>query len=109
MTDLIEDWFDEADTLLFNNDNPDAAQHLYSKILEHDPANIDALNSIAYCVRACAGSSPLPFDELRSIYERSLRIDNGDIEANFNLGLVYLEKGEMQSALKYLVVSVERD
>jgi len=77
--------------------------------LEHDPANIDALNSIAYCVRARAGNQPAPFDELRDIYERSLRIDNGDIEANFNLGLVYLEKGEMPSALKYLLVAVERD
>lgn len=108
MTDQIEDWFDQADHLLFNENNHDGAQKLFERILHEDPMNIDAINSIAYCIKSRAGSQ-LPFDELKTLYERSLKLDNEDIEANFNLGLLYLEKGELDLALKHLQTSVEKD
>jgi tetratricopeptide (TPR) repeat protein len=47
----MDDLFDEADQLLFNKRKYDDAMALYQRILELDPCNIDALNSVAYCIR----------------------------------------------------------
>ena len=69
---------------------------MYNTILEVDPENVDAINSIAYCVKfmAAANSQALPenlFENLRSLYKKALNIDPTDVESNFNLGLLYLQ------------------
>lgn len=47
----MDDLFDQADNLLFNQQKYDEAMTIYKQILKQDLANIDAINSIAYCVR----------------------------------------------------------
>lgn len=57
---------------------------------------MQAVNSIAYCVKFTAASTngALPdnlFETLLGLYQQALAIDPSDIEANFNLGLLYLQ------------------
>ena len=57
---------------------------------------MDAINSIAYCVKfmAAVSAQALPenlFANLQQLYKRALSIDPTDVEANFNLGLLYLQ------------------
>ena len=61
--------------------------------METDEKNIDAINSIAYCVKFKAkdGVTETIFDQLVDLYENALRIDSSDVEANFNAGLLYLQ------------------
>ncbi len=93
----IEDAFQEADALLFKERKFDEAQQRYQEILQLEPANIDAMNSIAYCVKfktqAADGSvDPMVlFQQLHPIYLEVLKIDREDVEANFNMGLLYLQ------------------
>lgn len=68
---------------------------MYRKILELDPRNTHAINSIAYCVKFTAASMQvaLPenlFETLHGLYQQALAVDPIDVEANFNLGLLYL-------------------
>ena len=61
-----------------------------------EPENVDAINSIAYCVKfmAAVSSQALPenlFENLQQLYKRALAIDPTDVEANFNLGLLFLQ------------------
>ena len=91
----IETTFEVADELLFKQRNYEAALKKYEEILKLDRSNIDANNSKAYCIKfneAAKGNqvSPALFDELKKIYVRSLELDPFDVEANFNLGLLYL-------------------
>jgi tetratricopeptide (TPR) repeat protein len=53
----MDDLFDEADQLLFNKRKYDDAMALYQRILELDPCNIDAFNSVAYCISLTRGHS----------------------------------------------------
>jgi hypothetical protein len=69
-----------------------------------DPQNIDAINSVAYCVKFASksGISAKTFDELIDLYNRSLQIDSNDVEANFNMGLLYLQvQNDLDSALRH--------
>ena len=44
------------------------------------------------------------------MYERALRIDPNDVEANFNSGLLYLQySSELETALRFFMASVQRD
>ena len=91
----IPSMFTQADQLLFKQRRFADARTIYEQILTLDSENIDAINSIAYCVKFAAASSSdsLPdtlFTELESLYNRTLEIDQDDIEANFNLGSLYL-------------------
>ena len=88
--------FERADQLLFKDRAYDKAESIYKEILEADPENVDAINSMAYCVKFMAAVNPetIPddlFNNLKSLYQRSLTIDPTDVEANFNLGLLYLQ------------------
>ena len=85
---------------------------LYLQILEQDPKNIDAINSVAYCVKFASksGISAKVFDELMELYQRSLAIDQDDVEANFNLGLLYLQvTKDLDLALNHFLKSVVKD
>lgn len=49
-----------------------------------------------------SGISAKTFDELVELYNRSLQIDSNDVEANFNVGLLYLQvQNDLDSALKH--------
>jgi tetratricopeptide (TPR) repeat protein len=90
--DAKEDLFLQADTLLFKDKKFSEAEKVYRKIIELDPKNIDAWNSVAYCVKFASphlGPDEM-FKKLTAIYETSLSFDAGDVEANFNVGLLYL-------------------
>lgn len=86
--------FEEADDLLFNQANSEAALPLYHRILEQEPQNTQALNSVASCLKHKATLRGLSVQDLPTIsaaYQRVLAVDSTDIEANFNLGLLYLQ------------------
>lgn len=92
----MEDLFDQADYLLFESRDFVAAQDIYKLILELEPQNVDAITSMAYCIKFAAASTqdPLPdtlFNDLNKLYRQALAIEVNDIEANFNLGMLYLE------------------
>lgn len=98
-----EELFTKADHLLFKEGKHEQAKQLYLSILEQDPKNIDAINSVAYCVKFASksGISAKTFDELIELYHRSLEIDSYDVEANFNMGLLYLQvKSDLDLALR---------
>ena len=76
---------------------------------------MDAINSTAYCVKFMAAASPdtLPenlFQNLQALYQQALAIDSTDIEANFNLGLLYLQfNQDLALALDCFKTCVARD
>ena len=77
-----------------------------------DPNNIDAINSIAYCVKfnSRTSMSSQTFDELIGLYQRSLAIDPHDVEANFNAGLLWLQqKQDHTKALEYFETCILKD
>lgn len=82
--------------MLFKERNFEQAEIIYKNILKADESNIDALNSLAYCIKFKAASSNGPlapdlFEQIKALYEKALTIDSDDIEANFNLGSLYLQ------------------
>ena len=69
------------------------AEKLYRQILELDPLSIDAINSIAYCIKFKFGNNNEKlFDLMYPLYQDALKIDKYDIEANFNLALLFLQQ-----------------
>ena len=92
----VPEMFLKADQLLFKQGKFQQAESLYRKILEMEPDCIDALNSIAYCLKFEAASSdksldPALYDRVAELYDRALEIDGDDVEANFNIGSLYLQ------------------
>jgi regulator of sirC expression with transglutaminase-like and TPR domain len=70
----------------------------YDEIINLDKFNIDAINSKAYCVKFMAAAKGAQlneekFEEISRLYLRVLNLDSYDVEANFNLGLLYLQYG----------------
>ena len=49
------------------------------------------------------------FTQLVQIYEQALVFDQDDVEANFNLAGLYLQKKEQELALKYYQNSIRKD
>ena len=111
----VSNLFDQADNLLFKQRNYDEARQIYDKILELQPTNVDAINSLAYCVKYMAASGPEQlnetlFTDLEQLYQKALQHDPTDIEANFNLGLLYLQfNQDPEDALKCFKACVARD
>ena len=69
----VSDLFDQADHLLFKQRNYEEARQIYDQILEKQPSNVDAINSIAYCVKYLAASGPEQvseklYNELEQLY-----------------------------------------
>ena len=65
--------FDRADQLLFKERKFSEAEAIYRRILELEPTNVYAVNSIAYCVKftAASTSAALPdnlFETLLGLY-----------------------------------------
>ena len=101
--------------MLFKQRSYAEAKQVYEHILEKEATNVDALNSIAYCVKfmAAASNDTLPedlFQSLQALYQRALASDPTDIEANFNLGLLYLQfNQDLALALDCFKTCVARD
>ena len=70
--DQLPALFDHADQLLFKQRKFSEAEALYRQILELEPNNTHAINSIAYCVKFTAASTTaLPenlFETLHGLY-----------------------------------------
>ena len=47
----IEEMFKLADTLLLKQKKFKEAEEIFRRILEQEPNNIDAINSLAYCIK----------------------------------------------------------
>ena len=92
-----------------------AAEEIYQKILQMEPKNVDAINSLAYCIKFTAASSGGKPDEslyetLLGLYLQALSFDGEDIEANFNLGSLYLQfNKENDKALAAFQKCVSKD
>ena len=54
---IVPAMFDEADKLLFKQRKYSEAQAIYQRILEIEPSNVYAINSIAYCVKFTAATT----------------------------------------------------
>lgn len=94
-------------------------------MLQKEPTNVDAINSIAACVKQKAAArnkgigGPTPgemslFHQLCSLYYESLRIDPEDVEANFNLAMMHLQQSptgqpDFAQALKFFLQAVQKD
>ena len=66
--------FDEADKMLFKERRFAEAEKIYRQVLEIEPKNVDAINSIAYCVKFTAASNAanIPgnlFETLLGLYQ----------------------------------------
>ena len=101
--------------MLFKNRKYEDAEAIYHRILELEHQNVDAINSVAYCIKfkAAASGDQLPnnlFKTLHEWYMKSLEIYSTDVEANFNLGLLYLQfGGYLNKALACFEECVKRD
>ena len=106
----IEELFDTADDLQFNQLKYDEAIQIYNLILTKQKDSIDAINSIANCNKMKYGSKlpALVFDEVLKLYLQVLLIDANDIEANFSLGLLFLQS-DLSKAIFYFNMSVSKD
>lgn len=49
-----EELFAKADHLLFKEGKHEQAHEIYKQILDQDKNNIDAINSVAYCIKFSA-------------------------------------------------------
>ena len=97
-------------TLLFKEKNFQRAEALYQQILDQDPNCIDAINSLAYCLKFAAKTvDSTLLMKLFELYEKSLQLDAEDVEANFNLGLLQMQyAGDYSKALSYFKASVAK-
>jgi tetratricopeptide (TPR) repeat protein len=80
--------------------------------LQQEPDNIDAINSVAQCVKLQNKKdlTAAVYAQLQQLYQRSLDIDAEDVEANFNMGLLHLQHTkELNKALSYFKQSVAKD
>ena len=67
----VEELFQRADVFLFKEKNYERAKALYRQILDREPENIDAINSIATCLRhspTASGEESLVFNKICSLY-----------------------------------------
>ncbi|CDW79621.1 tpr domain containing protein [Stylonychia lemnae] len=119
----IEDLFQRADILMFKDRNYNEAEQIYRSILEIDCRNVDAMNSVAYCIKYRLlgfdgeGQNNLSesinnqvFELLMPIYSELLRIDPENVETNFNMGLLFLtQKQDLNSAINFFQRALKKD
>ena len=73
-----------------------------------DPDNIDALNSLAQCIRATATTNV--FNQVSQLYQKALSLDSEDFETNFNFGVLYYEqKKDYDKAIHHLKLAVNEE
>jgi len=83
---------------------------LYRKILKLDFENIDAINSLAQCLRANLNGNPAVLAEVFALYQQAITIDPEDFETNFNLGVLYFEhKKDYDKAIDHLRTAINEE
>lgn len=103
----VELMFEKADHLMVVEGKFALAKDMFLQILEMDPENIDALNSIASCIKYLTPSNQSHFDECMPFYYRALLADAEDFETNFNLGnLFYHQKKDHERAIHFLKIAI---
>ena len=86
------------------------AAKVYEEILQMDPENIDALNSLAGCIKQTMLPGKELFDKIFPMYEKALQQDPEDFETNFNLGILYYEHTkDLDKAISYLKFAVTEE
>jgi|LauGreDrversion4_2_1035121.scaffolds.fasta_scaffold703444_1 tetratricopeptide (TPR) repeat protein len=86
------------------------AAKLYEEILQLDSENIDALNSLAGCIKQTMLPGQGLFDKIYPLYEKALQQDPEDFETNFNLGILFYEvTKDLDKAISYLKVAVTEE
>jgi len=60
--------FDQADALMINKKQFPEAKAIYEEILKIEPENIDALNSLATCIKLSSAKGASIFDSLLPLY-----------------------------------------
>jgi tetratricopeptide (TPR) repeat protein len=75
-----------------------------------DSDNIDALNSIATCIKHMTPPNEDFFEACLQLYIRALEIDPEDFETNFNVGiLLYDQRKDAQKAIHYLKIAISEE
>ncbi len=84
---------------MFKAQDFEKAEIIYREIREKDPKNVDAINSLALCIKNRRNGD---LSEVVGLYREALEIDQEDVEANFNMALIHL-KGESGKNPEYRV------
>jgi tetratricopeptide (TPR) repeat protein len=106
----MEQLMAQEDQCFYEQQNYRKAEALYQKATDLDPQNTEAINSLAACIQQQSQNVQLDFDEIADTYGRTLQIDPDNTEANFNLGLLFLQvKADLDRALSYFGRSVTKD
>jgi tetratricopeptide (TPR) repeat protein len=83
---------------------------LYEDILQLEGDNIDALNSLAACIKQTMLPGQALFEKIYPLYEKALLVDPEDFETNFNLGILYYEHlKDLDKAIGYLKMAVSEE
>ena len=78
--------------------------------MQLDGENIDAINSLAQCMRATWNGNPAVIAEVFALYQRAILIDPEDFETNFNLGVLYFEhKKDYDRAIEHLKLAINEE
>jgi protein O-GlcNAc transferase len=105
----IELMFERADDLLFTRQQPQKAAPVYQQILKLDPDNLDALNSLAQCLKQQKHSADT-FSQCRALYQRALSLDPEDFESNFNMAvLLYEFRKDQDKAIHYFKAALKEE
>lgn len=79
------------------NRNIDLAMEQLKEILQLAPKNIEAKNLMVYCLKEKGENR----DELKTVLESVLALDDTNVLTNYNLGELYYEKKEYQKAVEH--------
>ena len=83
---------------------------IYKEIMNLDPENIDAINSVAQCIKATSNGRVETIAEVFALYTRAIKIDSEDFETNFNLGILYYEhKKDHDKAIHHLKLAISEE
>lgn len=78
--------------------------------MQLEPDNIDALNSLAACIKQTTLPGQSSFEKIYPLYERALQADPEDFETNFNIGILYYEHlKDLDKAINYLKLAVSEE
>lgn len=68
----LEEIFEKADDFMINKKSYKDAAKLFEEILALDPENIDALNSLAQCIKMQMLPGQALFDKVYPLYETAI-------------------------------------
>jgi len=80
--------------LYYENEDYDKCLAVSSKILAHDPKNIDAVKTSAFCYNAQGDQ-----DKALKYYKELLEAQPDDADLNFNMGVLYEQMEQYDNAI----------